>query len=496
MSGERPVMSALPDTPTDVRPGPLEQLQHLCDPGSLQLLRTAVRSPAIGERAADGDGVVVALGQVEGRPVVCYAEDPRFLGGSLGAQHAAGIVDLLRLAERGRRPVIGFVSSGGARLQEGLAALGGYGEIFAAMTRLSGVVPQISVVSGTSAGGGAYAPALGDIVIMTADASMFLTGPGVIAEVMGEEIDAHSLGGPRVQAANGVAQFVVPDALAGATLSRELLGLLPQSAGERPPLLAPQPGVLGDPGARVPSDPRRVYDVREVIGHLVDGGRLLEYGERWARNIVCGWGRLGGRSVGIVANQPRYLGGVLDAEAAQKAARFVRTCHLFGLPLVVLVDTPGFLPGSAQERAGVIRHGAKLVHAFAEARPPKVTVVLRKSFGGAHIAMNSKQLGADLVLAWPQATLGVMGAEQAVSVMHRRRLVAVDDGGEERTALARAYRAQHLTVRHAAELGFVDEVIEPVHTRDRLIGALELLDHGQGIPGASGASGRVGNIPL
>jgi acetyl-CoA carboxylase carboxyltransferase component len=469
-------VSALVDVPRSSRSGPLAQLEELCDPGTLRLLRTAVRSTALGDRAVDGDGVIAATGRVGGRPIVCYAEDPAFVGGSLGAQHAASIVELLRLAERGRRPVVGFVSSGGARLQEGLAALGGYGEIFAAMTRLSGTVLQISVVSGTSAGGGAYAPALGDLVIMTEDASMFLTGPGVIAEVMGEEIDAPSLGGPRVQAANGVAQFVVGDPLAGAALSRELLGLLPGAAGDPVPLAPPAPPVPGDPGARVPSDPRRVYDVRHVIACLADGGRLLEYGERWARNIVCGWARVAGRPVGFVANQPRYLGGVLDSEAAQKAARFVRTCHLFGVPLVALVDTPGFLPGSAQERSGVIRHGAKLVHAFAEARVPKLTVVLRKSFGGAHIAMNSKQLGADLVLAWPGATLGVMGAEQAVSVIHRRRLVALPDRGEQRTALAREYAAQHLSVRHAAELGFVDELIEPSETRDRLISALELLD--------------------
>lgn len=483
-------MSALLHASATSRPGPLAQLEALCDPGTLELVRTAVRSQAVGDRAVAGDGVVAAMGLIDGRPVVCYAEDSSFLGGSLGAQHAESIVVLLRLAERGRRPVVGFVSSGGARLQEGLAALGGYGEIFAAMTRLSGVVPQISVVSGTSAGGGAYAPALGDIVIMTRDASMFLTGPGVIAQVMGEEIDAQSLGGPRVQAANGVAHFVVEDPSAGAALCRELLGLLPQSAGDLPPLAPPEPSVPGDPGARVPADPRRVYDVREVIMRLVDRGHLLEYGERWARNMVCGWARLEGRSVGLVANQPRYLGGVLDSEAAQKAARFVRTCHLFGLPLITLVDTPGFLPGSAQERSGVIRHGAKLVHAFAEARVPKLTVVLRKSFGGAHIAMNSKHLGADVVLAWPLATLGVMGAEQAVGVIHRRRLVALDDPAAERSALAQAYGARHLSVIRAAELGFVDEVIEPIHTRRRLSNALELLDRPAGRPA------RAGNTPL
>jgi len=469
---------------------PSARLQALCDPGSLRLLRTAVRSPALGERALPGDGVTAASGLVAGRPVLCYAEDPGFLGGSLGAQHAASIVELLRLAERGRRPVIGFISSGGARLQEGLAALGGYGEIFACMTRLSGVVPQISVVSGASAGGGAYAPALGDLVIMTRDASLFLTGPAVIAEVLGEEVDAVSLGGPRVQAANGVAHFVVDDELAGATLARRLLGYLPSAPGDPLPMNATVPPADESPDATVPADPRRVYDVRAVIAGLMDGGSWLEYGQRWARNIVCGWARLEGRPIGLVANQPRSLGGVLDAEAAQKAARFVRTCHLFGLPLVALVDTPGFLPGTAQERAGVIRHGAKLVHAFAEARVPKLSVILRKSFGGAHIAMNSKQLGAQLVLAWPRATLGVMGAEQAVGLIHRRQLAGVPDPVRRRRELADAYAAEHLSAARAAELGFVDQVIDPDETRDRLAGALQLLDR------APIGSPVAGNIPL
>lgn len=468
-------MSALHDPAVTTLGRPIDRLEALCDPGSLRLLRTAVRSPALGERAVDGDGVTAASGLVDGRPVLCYAEDPEFLGGSLGAQHAATIVELLRLAERGGRPVVGFVSSGGARLQEGLAALGGYGEIFAAMTRLSGVVPQISVVSGASAGGGAYAPALGDIVIMTGTASMFLTGPGVIAEVMGEEIDAASLGGPRVQGANGVAQFVVDDELAGARLTRELLGFLPSAAWGPVPRAPAVAAASEDPGATVPDDPRKVYDVRDVIDGLADGGRLVEYAERWARNVVCGWGRIDGRSVGFVANQPRRLGGVLDSQGAQKAAEFVRTCDLFGIPLIALVDTPGFLPGSGQERAGVIRHGAALVHAFAQARVPKLTVVLRKSFGGAHIAMNSKQLGADLVLAWPGATLGVMGSEQAVQIIHRRRLRGVEDPAAERTALAEGYAAEHLSVKRAAELGFVDEVVAPIQTRDRLAGMLEVL---------------------
>jgi acetyl-CoA carboxylase carboxyltransferase component len=319
---------------------------------------------------------------------------------------------------------------------------------------------------------------------------MFLTGPGVIAEVMGERIDAQSLGGPRVQAANGVAQFVVEDEFDGAALARALLGLLPSAAGDPLPLEPTAPPGPGDPGGVVPADPRKVYDVREVIARLTDRGELIEYGQRWAPNAVCGWARVAGRPVGLVANQPRRLGGVLDAEAAQKCARFVRTCHLFGIPLIALVDTPGFLPGIGQERAGVIRQGAKLVHAFAEARVPKLTVVLRKSFGGAHIAMNSKQLGADLVLAWPQATLGVMGPEQAVGVIHRRRLLAAPDREAERASLARAYATEHLSVAHAAELGFVDEVIQPRDTRERLAAALELLDR------PADRDPRAGNVPL
>lgn len=485
-------MSALPAPTAEVAVAlrPVQRLAALCDEGSLRLVRTAVRSDALGDRAVDGDGVVGATGRVGGRPVVCYAEDAAFLGGSLGAQHAATIVSLLRLAERGRCPAVGFVSSGGARLQEGLAALGGYGEIFAAMTRLSGVIPQISIVGGASAGGGAYAPALGDVVIMTRDASMFLTGPGVVAEVMGEQVDAAMLGGARVQASNGVAHFVADDDLAGAKLARGLLAHLPAASGGPLPLARAVAPVPGGPGAVVPAQPRRIYDVRDVLARVLDGGALLEYGERWARNVVCGWGRIEGAPVGIVANQPRRLGGVLDADAAQKAARFVRTCHLFGVPLVAFVDTPGFLPGTAQERAAVIRHGAKLVHAFAEASVPKLTVVLRKSFGGAHIAMNSKQLGAHLVLAWPQATIGVMGPEQAVGIVHRRRLAAVDDPLAARAELADGYAAEHLTARSAAQGGFVDEVIAPADTRDRLAAALALLAGGQRGPLAAH------NVPL
>jgi acetyl-CoA carboxylase carboxyltransferase component len=457
------------------RLAPLERLEVLCDPGSIELLRTEVRSRRMGVEARAGDGVLAAAGRVDGRAILCFAQDASFAGGSLGEAHADSVVAVLRMAGRARVPVVGFIESAGARMQEGVAALGGYGRIFREHVALSGVVPQISVICGASAGGGSYAPALTDFVVMTKQASMFLTGPGVVAEVMGEQVDAETLGGPRVHGANGVSHLEAPTEVDAALLVRDLLDHLPQHAGESPqrwPAVDP----LGHlPDATVPAEQRRVYDVRDVARTLVDGGRLLEISPRWARNIVCAFARIDGRSVGVIANQPRYLGGVLDADAAQKAARFVRTCNLFGLPMVVLVDTPGFLPGTRQEQVGVIRHGAKLVHAFAEATVPTVTVVLRKAFGGAFIAMNSKELGADFVFAWPSAQLGVMGAQQAVNIVNRRDIAAAADPIAERDALAARYAAEHLPPSVACADGFVDEVIAPSSTRERIVGALGIL---------------------
>jgi acetyl-CoA carboxylase carboxyltransferase component len=455
--------------------GPLERLETLCDRGTLDVIRTGVLSRRLNGRAREGDGVVAAFGMVDGRPVACYAQDVSFMGGSLGEEHARSQLAVLRFAAEARVPVVGFVESGGARLQEGLAALNGYGEIFAQIVALSGVVPQISVIAGTCAGGGAYAPALTDFVVMTRESSMFLTGPGVVRDVMGEVVTLEELGGPRVHMANGVAHFEVEDDAAAALLARDLLGYLPTNSGMRPPVAEPAPPRDASPGEHVPRNGRRVYDVRDVAACLVDSGEMLEFAPRWARNIVCAFARVEGRPVGIVANQPRWLGGVIDAVAAQKAARFVRTCHLFGLPLLVLVDTPGFMPGTQQEAEGVIRHGAKLVHAFAEARTPTITVVLRKSFGGAYIAMNSRALGAHIVLAWPDSELGVMGGEQAVGVIHRRELAAAGDPAALRVQLARAYVDEHLGARVAAAEGAVDEVIEPDETRARVVRALRLF---------------------
>jgi acetyl-CoA carboxylase carboxyltransferase component len=476
----------------DERLSPIERLEILCDPGSLDLMRSDVRSRRMAEgKARAGDGVIGGAARVDGRPVFCFAQDPSFVGGSLGEAHAETVVRVLKLAGRARVPVIGFVESAGARMQEGLAALGGYGRIFYEHVALSGRVPQISIVTGPAAGGGSYGPALTDFVIMTRRrASMFLTGPGVVADVMGEETDAAELGGAAVHERNGVCHLVADTEVDAALLARDLLDYLPQHAGARPERW-PSVDAPGDrPDAVVPSAEREVYDVRHVIRSLADGGRLLEVSPRWARNVVCAFARLDGRAVGVIANQPKFLGGVLHSSAAEKAARFVRTCNLFGLPLVVLVDTPGFLPGTAQERDGVIRHGAKLVHAFAEATVPRVTVVLRKAFGGAFIAMNSKDLGADMTFAWPQAQLGVMGAKQAVGFVHRREIEAAGDPDGARDAFAAAYAREHLTASAATADGFIDEVIAPSETRARLAAALNVLDT------ATRSSRPTGNLPL
>ncbi len=469
---------------------PLQRLEALCDPGSLRLLRTGALSRGMGERAAAGDGVLAAAAMVGHRHVFCFAQDASYAGGSLGEAQAETIVGLHRLAEKARAPVVGFVDSAGARMQEGLAALGGYGRLFQKQVSLSGVVPQISIVCGASAGGGCYSPALTDFVIMTERASMFLTGPGIVRQVTGETVDAATLGGPRIHTRNGVCHALARNDEHAAALARQLLEHLPQHSNAPPPSApaASAPDVV--PDEHVPSDPRQVYDVKTVVAALVDEGRTIEISARYARNIVCLFARVEGHSVGIVANQPRHLGGVIDSAASQKAARFIRTCNAFGVPLVALVDTPGFLPGARQEREGVIRHGAKLVYAFAESTVPRVTVVLRKAYGGAAIAMNSKQLGSDYVYAWPGAELGVMAAKQAAEVIHRRDIAASRDPAAAATRFAERYSSEQLTVANAASQGFVDEVIDPAQTRERIAAAIASLTE-SGRPRAG-----AGNIQL
>ena len=493
-------MSALADRMPAERISPLlkeprevtarDRLELLCDPGSLHVIRSTVLPRRESKRMCEGDGVVGAAGTISGRPVYCYAQDQSFAGGSLGEAHAETIVRVMQLAGRAGAPVIGFVASGGARMDDGIAALGGYGRIFRESVRLSGKVPQISVITGVSAGGGAYSPALTDFVVMTEGSAMFLTGPGVVREVTGEDVDAQALGGPKVHAKNGVCQFVAANDHEAVGVVRELLAHLPQRAGDTPPHGLPAPVPALDPAAHVPSSPRSVYDVRDVIRGIVDNEEILEVSARWARNMVTAFCRIDGRPVGMIANQPWYLGGVIDAAASQKAAKFVRLCNSYGLPLVVLVDTPGFLPGTKQEGLGVIRQGAKLLHAFAEAVVPKVTVVLRKAYGGGYITMNSKDLGADLALAWPDAEIGVMGAKQAVSIVHRRALAEADDFEAERDRLAEEYAEGHVSARIAAREGHIDELVEPLETRERLAAAIAALS----LPGEFGNG--TGNIPL
>ncbi|HEX2086018.1 MAG TPA: carboxyl transferase domain-containing protein [Solirubrobacteraceae bacterium] len=452
---------------------PLDRLLALCDPGSLQVIRSSIEPATPLRGDMPGDGVVAAAGRVAGRPVFCYAQDRSCAGGSLGAAGGWTIVRVLQLAEKARCPVIGFVESAGARIQEGIAALGGYARIFHHIVALHHRVPQISIVGGASAGGGAYAPALTDFVIMTRRAAMFLTGPAVVRAAIGEDVTIDELGGPRVHSRNGVCQLVADDEASAAALARELLAYLPQHAGgslyPAPPGEAPLATTVG---SVVPEDQRRVYDVGDVVGRIADAGSVFELSPRWAKNIMTAFARLEGQPVGVVATQPRCLGGVIDVAAAQKAARFVNTCSAYAVPLVVLVDTSGFMPGTRQEQAGVIHYGATLIRAFSESRVPRLTVVLRKAYGGAYITMNCKDLGAQFAFAWPQAEMGIMAPGPASAVIGRSRFTRDGQPPSE----------EHLTAEAAARRGYIDEVIEPSSTRARLCWALSILRGGASAP--------------
>ncbi len=375
--------------------------------------------------------------------------------------------------------MVGFVESGGARMQEGHAALAGYGRIFRESVTLAERVLQVSIVCGVSAGGGAYSPALTDFVVMTREARMFLTGPKIVQAALGEDVSMDELGGPAIHGRNGVCQMVADSDHHAIELARDLLELLiprfsPTSPRSIPPRLVGD--IDADPAHDVPAQLHKVYDVRSVVRAIADEGDLLELSESWAKNIVTALARIEGRTVGVVANQSGELGGMIDATAAEKAAAFVNKCQGFGIPLVVLVDTPGFLPGVAQEEAGVIRHGAALLRAFAAATVPKVTVVLRQAFGGAAITMNSKALGSDFVFAWPQAEIGIMAASQAVGLIHRHLIDSSEDRAATRAELAQSYGAEQVKAAAAAAAGFVDEVIDPPQTRSRVAWALGLFE--------------------
>lgn len=460
MAGEAPSVAVGVDLAPAIASSPFALRDALLDPGSFQPWRSAV-----------GGGVLAGSGRVDGRSICIWMQDAAERGGSLGALGGETIARTISRAARARVPVIGLPQSAGARLQEGAAALSAYAAIFREQARARTSVPQVTLVGGACAGGAAYSPALGDFVVMSGpSARLFLTGPKVVEQVTREAITADDLGGSRVHSANGVAHLVADNDHSAANLLRELLGYLPSALGDELPAAAPVPPPSASPADYVPRETRRVYDVRDVIAALFDGGSYLELAKQWARNLVTTLARLDGWPVGVIANQPLHLGGTIDSAAAEKGEWFVSLCDRFALPLVVLVDTPGFLPGAAQERAGVIRHGASLLRAFAQATVPRLTVTLRQAYGGAHIVMNSRDLGSDLTLAWPDAQIGVMGASQAVAITEHRAIAAGADAAE----LAEHYAQTKLAVGVAATNGFVDEVVAPDATRARLIHALEL----------------------
>jgi acetyl-CoA carboxylase carboxyltransferase component len=478
-----------------------ERLELLLDEGSFTELESMRRHRATGfgleRRRPHTDGVVTGWGHIHGRKVFVYAHDFRIFGGSLGEANAAKIHKIMDLAASVGAPLIALNDGAGARIQEGVLALAGYGGIFRRHTRASGVIPQISVVLGPCAGGASYSPALTDFVFMVRDtAYMFLTGPDVVSAVTGEVVSHEELGGGEMHATrSGVAGFLYDDEESCLEEVRYLVSLLPANNTELPPHHEPQ----DDPDRScdalldlVPADPRTPYDIRTVIEAVTDDGEFMEVHENWARNVVCALARLDGHVVGIVGNQPVVSAGVLDIGAAEKAARFVRTCDAFNIPLVTLVDVPGFLPGVVQEQGGVIRHGAKLLYAYCDATVPRVQLILRKAYGGAYIVMDSPSIGADVSFAWPTNEIAVMGAEGATNVIHRDELARASDPEALRDRLAAEYRAELAHPYYAAERGLVDEVIDPRETRTALIGALAMLRAKTSSP----PSRKHGNPPL
>ncbi len=443
------------------------------------------------------DGVVTGWGKINGRTVYVYAQDFTILGGSLGEAHGAKIAKLMDLAYQNGAPLIGMNDSGGARIQEGVSSLASYGEIFFRNTRASGVIPQISVILGPCAGGAVYSPGITDFVFMTEKiAYMFITGPDVIRAVTHEDVDFETLGSASVHhGKSGVAHFSAPDEEICLQQVRELLSYLPSNNLTPPPYVPPS----DDPRRMtpeleqiVPKDPQSAYDVHDVITALVDDGEFFEVQPDYARNIVVGFGRMDGYVVGVVANQPDYLAGVLDINASDKGARFIRFCDSFHIPLVTLVDTPGFLPGTEQEHNGIIRHGAKMIYAYSEATVPKVTIIMRKAYGGAYIVMSSKHLRSDLNLAWPNAEIAVMGPDGAVSIVFRREIEAAEDPAAARAQRTQQYREELANPFVAASRGYIDDVIPPAESRRRLIAALDSLrEKRQQTPAR-----KHGNIPL
>ena len=478
-----------------------ERIELLLDPGSFVEVGRFVTHRAtdfgMGDQHVPGDGVITGQGTIEGRIVFVFAQDFTVFGGSLGAAHAEKIVKVMDHALRVGAPIIGLNDSGGARIQEGVEALGGYADIFLRNTLASGVVPQLSAIMGPCAGGAVYSPAITDFVFMVEKTSyMFITGPDVIRTVTHEEVTKEALGGAHAHAAtSGVCHFTAADDAGCIARIRELVGFLPSNNTEEPPRRP-----TSDPATRevpeldriVPRESNKPYDMLEVLRAVVDDGSLLEAHQEFARNIVTCFARIAGRVVGIVANQPAVLAGVLDIDASTKAARFVRFCDCFNIPLVTFVDVPGFLPGVEQEHRGIISHGAKLLYAFCEATVPKLTVITRKAYGGAYDVMNSKHIRADVNLAFPNAEIAVMGAGGAVNIIHQKTIEASADPAATREAFVAEYKNRFANPFHAAELGFIDEVIEPRDLRKRLATYLALFANKRD----RNPPKKHGNIPL
>jgi propionyl-CoA carboxylase beta chain len=478
-----------------------QRIDRLFDPGTFEeidrLVTHRCRDFGMEERVVPGDGVIAGYGRVHGRVVCAFAQDFTVFGGSLSETNAAKIVKIMDMAMKMGAPVVGLNDSGGARIQEGVASLAGYADIFLRNTLASGVIPQISAIMGPCAGGAVYSPAITDFIIMVKHTSyMFVTGPDVIRAVTHEQVSKEDLGGAMTHnEKSGVAHFAVDTDEECTLLIRELLSFIPGNNVDDPPRLeTADPVDRADEAldALVPAAPNQPYDMLDVIHAVVDDGYYLEVHQHYAKNILVGFARLGGRPVGIVANQPAYLAGTLDIDASIKGARFVRFCDAFNLPLVTFEDVPGFLPGTVQEYGGIIRHGAKLLFAFAEATVPKVTVITRKAYGGAYCVMSSKHIRTDANYAWPTAEIAVMGAEGAVNILYRRELEAAEDVAAARAARVAEYREKFANPDVAAQRGFIDEIIAPRQTRARLITALSMLETKRD----KNPPKKHGNIPL
>lgn len=478
-----------------------ERIERLLDPGSFHETGTYVthRASGLGMEKSHpwGDGVVTGWGKIDGRLVYLFSQDFTVMGGSVGEAHGRKIARLMDMAIQNGAPLIGLNDSGGARIQEGVDALAGYGEIFYRNVRASGVIPQISVILGPCAGGAVYSPAITDFVFMVEKtAHMFITGPEVVRAVTHQEVTAENLGGAGVhRSTSGVAHFTASDEDSLFVLLRWLLSFLPSNNLGDPPYGSPgdEPGrATPELAQMVPANPAEPYDIRKVIEAIVDSGEFLEVQPEFGCNLVVGFARMDGYPVGLVANQPDHLAGVLDIDASDKGARFIRFCDAFHIPLVTLVDTPGFLPGAEQEHGGIIRHGAKMIYAYAEASVPKLALVLRKAYGGAYIVMSSKHLGGDLNLAWPSAEIAVMGPEGAVNIVFRKEIEQAGDRATRQAELIQKYREDLANPFVAAAHGYIDDVIDPAETRARLIAGLEALrEKRQAV-----STRKHGNIPL